>query len=137
MKKSELADLPLYIDRENLPLLRLRYLGDYSDAELVQFLRKLEAVLELPGRKAAVIDLSEAGVGTATQRQMQANWIGKYEQVLAREFSAAAIVTDSAIIRGTVTAVFWIRPLPFPTRVTATVKLAEEWLAPYLAPTET
>ncbi|HKP58100.1 MAG TPA: STAS/SEC14 domain-containing protein [Polyangiales bacterium] len=129
--------MPLYIDRETLPLLRLRYVGDYSDPELTEFLRKLESVLETPGRKAAVIDLSQAAAGTATQRQIQAAWIGKQEKVLAREFSAAAIVTDSAIIRGTVTAVFWIRPLPFPTRVTATVKLAEEWLAPYLEPTKT
>jgi uncharacterized protein YejL (UPF0352 family) len=125
----------LYVDRETLPLLRLRYVGDYSDGELTEFLRKLEAVLTLPGRKVCVIDLSEATAGTATQRQMQASWIAKQEKVLAREFAAAAIVTDSAIIRGTVTAVFWIRPLPFPTRVTATVNSAEEWLKPYLDPT--
>jgi hypothetical protein len=127
--------LPLYIDRESLPLLRLRYVGDYRDAELTEFLRKLEAVLELPGRKACLIDLSDATAGSATQRQMQASWISKHEKTLERDFAAAAIVTDSAIIRGTVTAVFWIRPLPFPTKVSATVKIAEEWLAPYLVPT--
>jgi hypothetical protein len=125
--------LPVYVDRTTLPLLRLRYVGDFSDAELATFLRELEAVLELPGRKVAVFDLTEASAGSATQRQAQAAWIGKYERVLARDFAAAALVTDSAIIRGAVTAIFWIRPLPFPTRVTATVKSAEEWLAPYLS----
>src|SRR4051812_46381333 len=83
--------LPLYIDRESLPLLRLRYVGDYRDAELTEFLRKLEAVLELPGRKACLIDLSEATAGTATQRQMQASWISKHEKTLERDFAAAAI----------------------------------------------
>jgi uncharacterized protein YejL (UPF0352 family) len=127
--------LPLQIDRETLPLLRLRYVGEYSDAELAMFLRKLDAVLELPGKKVCLIDLSGAAAGSATQRQMQASWIGRQEKVLAKEFAAAAIVTDSAIIRGTVTAVFWIRPLPFPTRVTSTVQSAEEWLTPFLDPT--
>ena len=126
--------MPLYVDRETLPLLRLRYVGDYSDAELSQFLSKLEAVLALPGRKACVIDLSSAAAGSATQRQLHTAWIGKHEQALARGFAAAAIVTDNAIIRGTVTAIFWIRPLPFPTRVTATVASAEAWLRSYLDP---
>jgi hypothetical protein len=42
-------------------------------------------------------------------------------------------VTDSAIIRGTVTAVFWIKPLPLPTHVASTLGAAERWLAPFLA----
>jgi hypothetical protein len=129
--------LPLYVDRDTLPLLRLRYVGDYSDAELSEFLHKLDAVLELPGRKVCLFDLREATTGSATQRQLQGGWIVKQEKLLAREFAAAAIVTDSAIIRGAVTAIFWIRPLPFPTKVTATVRSAEEWLAPYLDPTRT
>lgn len=129
--------MPLYVDQQSLPLLRLRYVGDYSDAELTVFLHKLDAILEVPGRKVCLFDLTAAGVGTATQRQTQGKWIAKNEKVLQREFAAAAIVTDSAIIRGAVTAIFWIRPLPFPTQVTATVQSAEEWLAPYLAPSRT
>ena len=129
--------MPLYIDRTSLPLLRLRYVGKFTDADLGKFLHELEAILALPGRKAAVFDLTEAGTGSPTQRQTQAAWIGKHESVLARDFAAAAIVTDSAIIRGAVTALFWLRPLPFPTHVTATAQLAEEWLAPYLASLQT
>ena len=129
--------MPLYVDRETLPLLRLRYVGDFSDAELSEFLQKLEAVLAVPGRKVCLFDLSSATAGSAKHRQIQAAWIGKHEQALARGFAAAAIVTDSAIIRGAVTAVFWIRPLPFPTHVTASIASAEAWLRPYLDPTKT
>jgi hypothetical protein len=133
-RPSGVIRLPLYVDRESLPLLRLRYVGEYSVAELTEFLRELDAVLDLPRRKACLIDLTGAKPGSATQRQMQANWIGEREEVLARGFSAAALVTDSAIIRGAITAVFWIRPLPFPTQVTPTLKSAEEWLEPFLSP---
>jgi hypothetical protein len=123
--------MPLIIDRKHLPMLQLRYVGDYSDAELSDFLSGLDALLKQPGRKVCVFDLTKAAAGTARQRQLQAAWIAKNEQALTRDFAAAAIVTDSAIIRGTVTAIFWIRPLPFPTNVVATFEAADAWLTPY------
>ena len=125
--------MPLFVERQTLPLLRLTYVDDYSDAELSRFLLEIDGILELPGRKAALIDLTRAKAGSAKQRQMQGAWISSNEKKLERDIVAAAIVTDSAIIRGTVTAVFWIRPLPLPTRVAATVAQAEVWLAPYLS----
>lgn len=125
--------MPLLVERQNLPLLRLTYVGDYTDEELARFLLEIDSVLALPGRKACLIDLTRATAGSATQRQMQAAWISRQEKTLQRDFVAAGIVTDSAIIRGTVTAVFWIRPLPLPSKVFATIEQAEAWLAPQLA----
>jgi len=113
--------------------LRLIYAGAYTDAELLQFLSEIDSALKVPGRKACVIDLTAAKAGTARQRGLQGEWIRTNEILLARDFAAAAVVTDSALIRGTVTAVFWIRPLPMPTHVTATVAEAEQWLAPFLS----
>jgi hypothetical protein len=126
--------MPLHVDRQNLPLLRLEYLGDYTDDELIRFLQEISAVLRTTsGRKTCLIDLRKATAGTARQRKLQAGWIGDNEEALAKDFAAAAIVTSSALIRGTVTAVFWIRPLPLPTNIVATVAQAEAWLAPFLA----
>lgn len=124
--------VPLQLDRNNLPILRLRYIGEYTDAELFVFLKDLTSVFEVPGKKVGIIDLTEAKPGSARQRKLQAEWIQTHEQALQEGFAAAAVVTDSAVIRGTVTAVFWIRPLPFPTHVAATVEAAERWLAPYV-----
>jgi hypothetical protein len=125
--------LPLLVDSTELPLLRLSYAGAYTDVELTSFLSALDAILESPGRKACLIDLLAAKPGSAKQRQMQGAWISAHEKELKGGFVAAAIVTDSAIIRGTVTAVFWVHPLPFPTHVAATLQQAGAWLAPYLA----
>ena len=124
--------MPLYVDRRGLPILRLRYIGRYSDDELLQFLSEIDSVLKLPGRKACMIDLIAAKAGNARQRRLQGDWIHQNEELLARDFSAVAIVTDSAVMRGVVTAVFWIRPLPIPTCVAATTGDAERWLAPYI-----
>lgn len=125
--------MPLNVIRDDLPILRLRYVGDYSDEELAAFLSEIDAVLKEPGQKVGVIDLIEATPGSAKQRKTQADWIRANEQLLAQSFRAAAIVTDNALVRGTVTAVFWIRPLPMPTHMAATIADAERWLAPYVA----
>jgi stage II sporulation SpoAA-like protein len=124
--------VPLQVDRSNLPILRLHYIGEYSDAELIEFLNELTSVFALPGKKVCVIDLTHATPGSARQRKLQAEWIQKHEGALEEGFAAAAVVTDSAVIRGTVTAVFWLRPLPIPTHVAATVAAAERWLSPYV-----
>jgi hypothetical protein len=124
--------VPLYVEREELPVLRLRFVEDYTDDELQEFLCELDAVLALAGRKVCIIDLNQATPATAKQRKLITDWIRDNDSVLSRDFSAAAIVTDSALIRGTVTAVFWIRPLPLPTHVAATMEEARDWLRPYL-----
>ena len=124
--------MPLQVDRSDLPILRLHYIGDYTDAELFEFLRELSSLFAMPGKKVCVIDLTHAKPGSARQRKLQAEWIQKHEGALEEGFAAAAVVTDSAVIRGTVTAVFWIRPLPIPTHVAATVAAAERWLTPYV-----
>jgi hypothetical protein len=128
--------VPLLVERQALPLLALSYVDAYTDSELVQFLVDLEAVLQEPGQKACLIDLRRAQPGSAKQRQMQGQWISDNEAVLQRDFVATALVADSAIIRGTITAVFWIRPLPMPSQVVATVEAAMAWLEPYLAELE-
>lgn len=125
--------MPLLIDTHALPLVKLAYVGEFTDDELSAFLGQMDSVLELPGRKVCLMDLRTATTGTAKQRSMQGKWIATNEDIIAREFLAAALVTDRAIIRGTITAIFWIRPLPIPTHVAASLAAAEQWLAPYLA----
>ena len=125
--------MPLYVDQREMPLLHLRYVGAYSDDELSAFLQQLDAVLAQPGKKAGLVDLSEAAAASARQRRMHAEWIGDRKHLLARDFVAAALVTDNVLVRGTITAIFWIAPLPLPTHVASSVPHAQEWLAPYLA----
>jgi hypothetical protein len=124
--------LPIYVDQSALPVLRLTYAGSYSDTELLQFLSEVDTALKVPGQKVGLIDLTDAKPGSARQRRLQADWIRENEALLVRDVVAAALVTDSAVIRGTVTAVFWIRPLPMPSKIVATLQEAEKWLHSYL-----
>jgi DNA-binding transcriptional regulator YbjK len=124
--------MPIHVDSHRLPLLHIRYDGPFSDQELGTYLSQLDDVLRTPGRKVAIIDLLTAVAPPASQRRAQAAWIERNEALLRQNFTATAIVTDSALIRGVVTAIFWVRPLPYPTQVVEGMEAAREWLAPYL-----
>lgn len=125
--------MPLHVDLENLPVLRLTYIGDFTDDELRDFLSAIEEALRLPGRKVAMIDLLRATAATSGQRKRQAQWIGANEPQLGRDFAATVIITDRALMRGIVTAIFWMHPLPHPTQVVASLDAATRWLAPHIA----
>jgi hypothetical protein len=124
--------MPIVVDTSTLPLLKIRYDGPFSDEELERLFRALEGVLKRDGQMAAVIDLRTAVAPPANQRRAQGEWIHKNERKLGRKVMAAAIVTDSAIMRGVVTAIFWVRPLPCPTRVVPDLALAREWIEPFV-----
>ena len=123
--------MPIVVDVRTLPIVRIAYIGDYSDDELTTYLATLQRLFTMPGRKVAVLDVLKGTVATAHQRKRQAAFIERNEDLLRRDFAAAAIVLDSALLRGAVTAIFWMRPLPMPTQIVATVDAALTWLAPY------
>ena len=123
--------MPIRVDASSAPFVRIAYIGDYTDAELEAYLSILKRIIRLPSRKVGLIDCSEATVATPSQRRRTAEFIGEHEALLRRDFLACAIVLDSALLRGAVTAVFWLRPLPLPTEITGTVALAAAWLEPY------
>lgn len=123
--------MPIRVELNALPLVRIRYVGDYTNDELDDFLDELDRLLRRPGRKLALIDLLDSNVSPPMQRRRQADWIARNERVLRRDFAACAIVLDNPLLRGAVTAIFWISPLPLPTHIAASRQEAQGFLRPY------
>ncbi|MET0342122.1 MAG: hypothetical protein ABW252_14050 [Polyangiales bacterium] len=111
--------------------MQIAYIGDYSDAELETYLSTLQRIIRFPGRKVGLIDCCDATVATPSQRRRMADFITANEAILRRDFLACAIVLNNALLRGAVTAVFWLKPLPLPTEITGSVKEALAWLEPF------
>ena len=55
-----------------------------------------------------------------SQRKYAADFMNRNRDLIQRVSAGAGIVAKSAIVRGGITAVFWIRPPPVETRVVAT-----------------
>ena len=78
-------------------------------------------------RIATIVDLSQADRADAMQRRMQAKWFEEHEAVLRRVNLGTAFVVRSQLVRGAITAVFWMRPPPHDYTITVSFGDAIDW----------
>lgn len=69
----------------------------------------------------------------AVQRKQFADYIEQKEGQLRDLIVGHAVVVDSAVERGIVTAVLWIRPAPFAVKVFTNERKAKEWIVGQLS----
>lgn len=63
------------------------------------------------GLHVLILDLTHGNAGaTAAQRRRMAAWIAQNERLLKSRQLAHVLVVNSAVVRGIITAVSWIRP---------------------------
>lgn len=114
------------IDDSRSPLLVIRYVGIVSDDEFKRYLDEMKAIRSR-GPGVAVLDATGSGSTPATQRKMQADWLRRNREMLRRNSLGTAFVIPSAAIRGVLTAILWISPLPSPHIVVSTYDEGERW----------
>ena len=96
------------------PLLVIRVTGAMSDKDFEAYLARSSAMVERGERYVSITDLSKAGLPSAEQRRLQAEWLREYEAALGKQVLGNASIITSAPIRLAVSLVFSIKPLPMP-----------------------
>jgi hypothetical protein len=88
---------------------------------LPAFHAKTEAILKRREPYVTITDLTAARhLPSPVARKALADWSERFEPELRRLALGSAIVIDSALIRGGLTALFWLAPPPYPQQVVAT-----------------
>lgn len=119
--------MPIRIEAAAFPLVIVRWQGINSDAEVAAYLSAMTEVVRRPQRKVIIYDALQAAIPTSTHRRMQGEWLKQNQSVIERLGAGTAFVLESAIMRGALTAVFWISPVPNGHVVTASVEEALAW----------
>ena len=105
--------------------------GPVTDAEHAEHLRVLRERMRRDRvnrtRVVTVVDLTHAAPLSAKQRGAQAQWMKENEELIRAVSLGAAYVVPSPLIRGVLTAVFWVRPPLEPYGLFATRDEAFEW----------
>lgn len=127
-----MAQGSITIDVSDTPLVWLSYVGKVTDAEFEAYLAEYLEVLNRGQHYGCIFDASRAGVPSALQRRLQADWQRRHERRLKQLCVGGAFVIRSAPIRGALTAILWLQPLPFPHSVVSTPLAALEWVCPLL-----
>lgn len=124
-------------DESRLPLVVVTFRGDATTEEFEEYLRRLSANLARKQPTAIVIDSREFAVMPAAQRKRQAEWIDETRVVRTRYTLGTAFVINSPLIRGALTAIFWLTKYDTPYVVVPTLEEAEAWALKLLADEKT
>jgi hypothetical protein len=115
------------IDDSRFPVVVVTFPGSYSDPEFEDYLERMTRLLERKKKNVTILDARQASTTTAKQRAKQATWI-KAHDALLKEFSCgSAFVIESALVRGALTAILWLQPMPVQHAVVPTMEAAEQW----------
>jgi hypothetical protein len=114
------------IDESDWPIILTVFpRGRVSDSALHDVLGHLEHLMHVSKQRGAklffITDLTHMHeVTPASQRRYTAEWMGRTSQLQRAASVGGAQVTPSAVLRGIITAVFWLQPPPIPPILVAT-----------------
>ena len=130
--KKQSARSGIWMDTSAAPKIMGYSKGELSDEAIREFHASYEALLRTGKPFGLILDASSAGAPSASQRRAFADFGAQNKQALTKLCRGVAYVIESPVIRGALTAVFWINTPPYDYVVVPTLAAAEEWLAPRL-----
>ena len=115
------------LDESRFPLVVLAAPGVIEPAAFEAFLSRMDDVLFRGHRFALILDLTGGAPLGARLRRRQADWLATHSFDLERLCAGVGVVSTNPLIRGTLTAILWLQPLPCPHRLVAALPEAEAW----------
>ena len=120
--------MAIRVDDYRFPLVVTTFEGTATDAEFDAYLAETtQRTVSRKTRNVVIVDATHAARPTALQRKKQAEWLAEHRATLAQFNLGTVFVISNPLIRGGLTAIFWIAPMPSPTTVVATYAQAEAW----------
>ena len=122
---------PIIVERDDT-ILTVTFYRHPSEAEHEAHLAQLSDIIEKGKvrqeyRWVVINNLKVVFQGSAMYRRRQADWMKDHEDELRHRTAGIGFVMDSQIMRGALTAVLWLAPLPCPHRIFATIGDAMLW----------
>jgi hypothetical protein len=101
--------------------------GPSTDEEFVAYLARLDESLKRRTKSVTVVDARDAGVASALQRKMQAEWMQRNARTLEAFSLGTVFVITSTMVRGFLTAIMWMQQPPGGHHIVATIEEAHAW----------
>jgi hypothetical protein len=115
------------VDHSRFPLVVLRNGRRFTDADFQAVTVHLEELLRR-GPFGVLNDTRGSPMPSPLQRRIIIKFYEDFDREIRAHLLATAIVGDSTLVRGVLTALQWIRPAPHPVKVFASMVDAERWV---------
>jgi hypothetical protein len=115
------------IDTSRHPIVLVTFSGYISEPEFDRYLASMTAILERSEKTVTILDARGAIRNPASQRRKQADWLKRYQEQLRQYSLGTVFVITSPFVRGALTAILWLAPLPNEHVVVGTLAEAEGW----------
>jgi hypothetical protein len=116
-------------DDSRWPLLHLWLPGTLPSHGQEECLGTLAGYLERGERFFLLVDLSRIGLVPIEQRWRQVEWFEQHEHALREQVVGTAIILVSPIVRLSLSAILFFKPLPVPLATFPHLATAEAWAA--------
>jgi len=120
---------PVTMDDSLWPLVVARYVGTPTLAQFEEGLEKRAAFLRRDEPHLILVDAIRGDMLPAEHRQRQVEWMVQYEELIRQKLLGTAYVTDSALIRLTLSTIFYFKSPAYPYVIAPSLERGVEWLA--------
>ena len=118
-------------DKSKWPVIKVTPPTNVSNEDIIKILEEFVEFIsvEKKGERYGVVqDLRNTKGITSQQRKLITDNINGMKDYAAQYCVGSAMVFDSPVLRGMLTAIFWITKPPYPTQVFKTIEDAEDWI---------
>jgi hypothetical protein len=126
----------IQFDDSRWPIVVVRYPGVIDPRDWDTHMARVIGYLKRDVPWGMINDSRGAAHPTATQRQAIINMYDEHEGLVRKNWRATAIVFDSKLIVGVLTALSWARPLPHPFRSFTDYDEGARWVEGMFGPGE-
>jgi hypothetical protein len=120
------------VDRSRFPLVVLRHGRRYTDADFHAVTVHLNELLRR-GPFGLITDTRGSPMPSPLQRRTIIQFYADHDREIRANLLATAVVGDSTLVRGVLTALQWIRPAPHPVQIFASMVDAEAWVTSHFS----
>lgn len=116
-------------DDSRWPLLRLLLPGTLSSQGHEECLATFSGYVRRREKFILLVDVSRVGLVPLDQRWRQVEWFEEHDDLLRETLLGTALVLTSPVVRLSISAILFFKPLPLPLATFATRDEAEAWAA--------
>lgn len=119
--------MPFAYSENEWPLLIIEASGESSDEDLDRYIGTLSKVLARCEPHVVIVDATRGQNLKGTHRRRVAAWNQQNEVALKKYRVGLVLVTESSVLRGLITAVYWLFSPPFPYVTANSIEEARRW----------